>query len=337
LTANTVNGSRKGARSGAQTLGLLAAALNCLILRALSEGPKLQAELQRETNTPPQTTLRAQLKKLAETGAISKQRRNRFPGVLEYDLTTSGRELLLVVAVLERWLQDAPEGPLPLESTRAKTAVKALADGWSTTIVRALAAGPRALIELDRLITSQSYPALERRLSAMRLSGQVEARPGSGRGTPYGVTRWLREGVAPIAAAIRWERRHVAELTPSLGRIDIEAGFLLAAPLLQLPADVSGSCRMAAEIANGGQQRLAGVMVVVERGRVVSSTSRLQGHPNAWALGPPIAWLSAMIERDRDRVELGGDRQLAGTLLDGLHQALFAVSSSMPPASRAAQ
>jgi DNA-binding HxlR family transcriptional regulator len=323
LTEITVNGSGNGARSGAQTLALLATPLNSHLLRALSQGPKRQADLRREVGTPAQTTLRAHLKELAEIGSIAKQRRNRFPGVLEFELTEAGRDLLAVATILERWLERAPEGPLSLGTAPAKSAIKALAEGWSTTILRALAAGPLSLTELDHIIGSLSYPSLERRMGAMRLADQIEARPSNGRGTPYAVTPWLRQGVGPLAAATRWERCHLPEGAPPLTRIDTEAAFLLAVPLLQLPSDLSGSCRMAMEIPNGSNPRLAGVVIEVRDGKVTSCATRLRGSPEAWASGSTKAWLAALIEADSDGLELGGDGRLARTFLHGLHRSLF--------------
>ncbi len=324
MTANTVNGSGNGARSGAQTLLLLAAPLNVVVLRSLAGGPRKQAELQRQCGLPAQTTLRAQLKRLAEIGALEKHRRNRFPGVLEYELTAGGKELLLVAAALERWLGMTEDGPLALGSNAAKAAIKALAEGWSTTMLRAMAARPLSLTELDKVIGSLSYPSLERRLSAMRLANLIEPQPNNGRGTPYAVTGWLRHGVAPVAAAARWERRHQAPATPAIGRLDVEAALLLAVPLLSLPPETSGRCRFGAEVENG-KSSLAGAMVDVRDGQIVSCTTKLQGNPDAWALGSISAWLSALLEGDLASLELGGNGRLARTLIDGLHQTLFEV------------
>jgi DNA-binding HxlR family transcriptional regulator len=312
-------------RSGARSLLLLAAPLNCLILKALSDGPKEQAELRKETGFPAQTTLRAQLKKLTKIGAVAKQRRNRFPGVLEYELAAAGWDLLSVAAALERWLEGAPDGPLRLGSDAAKAAIKALAEAWSTKMLRALAAGPLSLTELDRVISSLSYPSLERRLGAMRLAGQVEARAGNGRGTPYAVTEWLRRSVAPLAVAARWEHSHLPQDSAAIARIDAEAAFLLAIPLLRLPTDLSGCCRLAAEFPNGNGTRFAGVTIRVENGGVASCVTRLEDNADAWALGAPIAWLATVIEHDVDGLELGGERRLAQALLTGLHETLFEV------------
>jgi DNA-binding HxlR family transcriptional regulator len=324
LAANTVNGSRNGARSGAQTLCLLAAPLTALVLRALRDGPKQQSELRREAGSPAQTTLRAQFKRLVEIGALEKHRRNRFPGVLEYELTETGRELLFVADVLERWLQLAPDGPLPLGSGPAKAAVKALAEGWSTTILRVLGAVPQSLTELDGAIADLNYPTLERRLAALRLTSLVKAQPGNGAGTPYAVTDWLRRGIGPIAAAARWERRHLPQAAPPIAQLDAEAAFLLAVPLLRPPKGVLGSCRLAAEIPNGRKRNFAGVVVeVLSDGRTEPRGTQLDRYSDAWALGSSSAWLNAIIEHEVDRLELGGDSRLARILVEGLHDALF--------------
>jgi DNA-binding HxlR family transcriptional regulator len=324
-------------RSGAQTLTLLASPINVAVLQALSEGPKQQTELRRVAGSPAQSTLRAQLKKLDAAGAIVKHRRDRFPGALEYELSDAGRDLLFVASSLQDWLAASPEGPLELGESPSKAAIKALAEAWSTCMLRALAAKPLTLTELDGAIASINYPLLERRLAAMRLAGQIEAREGNGRGTPYGVSEWGRQAVAPLIAAARWERRHRPEETAPIARVDVEAAFLLAMPLLRLPEGTSGSCRMAADIPNGKKHDLAGVLAEARDGRIASSTTRLEGHPDAWASGSPPAWLAATIEADHAGLELGGNCALARTLLDGLHRALFgrlaARARVIPPSS----
>lgn len=323
MTGNTVTGSQNEQRSGAQTLVLLSAPINVLILRALAGAPQQQAELRRAAGFPAQTTLRAQLKRLMEIGAIERRRRDRFPGVLEYELTTAGRELLPILDAMEHWLAKNPDGPRALGGSQAKAAIKALADGWSTTMLRALAASPLSLTELDGVIRSLSYPSLERRLSAMRLAGLIAACPSNGRGTPYAITDLLRLGIACLTTAARWERRNLPLDTAPISQLDTETSFLLAMPLLRPSVEVSGSCRLAAETPAGEKRRLAGVVVEVSGGTVNSCTTNLQGHTDAWALGSSAAWLDAVIERDTDRLEIGGDCGLAEALLEGLHEVLF--------------
>jgi len=296
---------------------MLAAPLNVLILRALESGPTEQARLRRETGAPALTTLRTQLKRLCAIGALEKHPRNRFPGNLVYELTPAGQGLLTAIAALERWLDRAPDGPLALGSTAAKAAINAFAEGWSTTIVRALAAKPLSLTELDGMIASLSYPSLERRLAAMRLAGQIEARPSRSRATPYAVTDWLREGVAPLAIASRWERRFNGSHSLPVGRLDVETAFLLTVPRISLPNDLSGACRLGVEMRNG-KRPLAGAFVTVDGGRIASCSTRLQGEATAWGLGSVSAWLDATIDEDLGGLELGGDCALAQGLIEAL-------------------
>jgi len=325
--------SGKGVRSGAQSLSLLASPRNFLILQALSEGPKQRIQLRRAAGSPSQTTLSGDLRSLEEIGTVVGQRRNSFPGSLEYRLGKPGGELLFVAGVLERWLSAAPEGPLELGSEGAKAATRTLVEGWSTTILRALAASPLSITELDRVINPLNYPALEYRLDAMHLAGLVEPHPADGRSTPWGITDWLRRGVGPIIAATRWERRHGGVDTDPIVRLDIEAALLLAIPLLRLPAELSGSCRLGVDLTSAGEHRLVGAMVGVEKGRITSCTVRLQGHPDAWTTGSVDAWLHAVLEADVDQIEMGGDQRLARAILDSLHQALLRPEVECPSPS----
>lgn len=305
---------------------MLAAPLNFQILQALSGGPKQQVELRRECGMPAQTTLRAQLRGLEAAGTLDKRRRHGFPGGIDYELTAAGRELLGVSRSLERWLGASPHGELQLGGAAPKAAIKALAAGWSTRMLHALAAGPLTLTELNALIPSLSYPSLERRLAALRLAGLVSAREGNGRGRPYGLNRWGREAVAPVLNTLRWERRHATESTPAIARVDVETAFLMAVPLVELPPELSGSCRMAVELPgsdrNGG---LCGATAGLEEGRVSSCTTKLEGCADAWASGSAGAWLTAVIDAELESLEIGGDCSLARDLVEELHRSLFGV------------
>jgi DNA-binding HxlR family transcriptional regulator len=313
-------------RSGAQTLVLLSASRNVLVLRALAEGPKRQIDLRRAAGSPAQSTLRSHLASLEEGGAIAKQKRNAFPGALEYEMQKPGWELLAVAEALEGWLAGAPDGPLELGSDPAKAAIKALADGWSAKMLRVLAGAPLSLTEIDRVIGDLNYPSLERRLSALRIAGLVEALPTNGRGTPYAVSQWLRGAVAPLIAASDWELRNGPDGTAPLRSVDAETIFLLAVPLIRLPGDLSGTCRMAVEFTGKRGRRLAGTSVEVRQGRVRACTSKIGGKADAWVSGPPTAWLNALVEADSDRLELGGDCRLARSILETLHRLLSPAS-----------
>ena len=307
-------------RAGVHALSLLSTPFNAAAVAALGQGPRPLIELRRETGSPPQTTMRGHLRLLAAEGVVTKSREKDFPGRVDYELTESGRDLLLVAQVLARWLADSPEGPIELGSNAAKNAIRALAEGWGTNIIRALATRPLTLTELDTVISGLSYPSLERRLGAMRTLRQIEPLQVSSRGTPYAVTDWLRKSIAPLTAAARWERRRMRERAPAITSRDVEAAFLLTLPLLRMPPEASGTCRLAVSTLNGDQ---AGVIALVRDGTAASCGTRLDAKTDAWALGPSGSWLSAVIECDVASLEIGGRSDLAATLVEGLHRELF--------------
>lgn len=310
-------------RAGGRVLSLFSTALHGLVLRALANGPLRLADLRKKVGGPPQTTLRGHLVNLIGVGALEKRGRDGKPNMVDNALTPVGLELLSVADVLEMWLSRAPGGALDLKSEEGKAAVKALLSGWDSTMLRALAARPFSLTELDNLIVAYTYPALERRLSAMRIAGHVAALRGNGKGTPYAVTDWLRQGVAPLLAAARCEHRHLPKETAPLTRIDVEAILLLAAPLIALQRDAGDTCQLAVESSGDSKGRPAGVRVVVERGEVVGCSSRLDPNPATSIRGSIAGWFDGLVDGDAGRLRVDGDRGLALGVLGSLHSALF--------------
>lgn len=234
--------------------------------------------------------------------------------------------MLFVAFVVERWLQSAPRGPLPFDSKEAEAAVAALAEGWSATVVHALAREPLTFRELQDVVEGPSRRALQRHLGAMQRTGQVEALNDGGEGTIYAATDWLRAGIAPLIASARLERRDPREGMAPIDALDVEAGFRLSLPLLQLPRELSGSCRLGLNLdEDEAGSVLTGVTAHIEEGLVVSCAAGLDGKADAWAAAPAGDWLDTVIEPDAKRVRSGGDRWLAGAVLDALHKTLFGV------------
>ncbi len=302
---------------------MLSTPIHVHLLEALTEGPRALTVLRREAGSPPQTTMRGHLQTLTRTGVVERRRQNEFPGSLDFELTAVGRELWEVARVLRAWLALNPHGPIELGSSSAKSAIKALVEGWTTSMIRAIAARPLSLTELNGLISGLSYPSLERRLGAMRQAGQIERMPGPGRGTPYTATEWLRHAIAPLGAAARWERRHAPEQTAPIKRLDAEAAFLLVVPMLRLTAGLNGTCRLAVQIGGSNGDSLAGVLVGVRDGKLESCVATIRGNADGWAAGSAPSWLQAVIEGDGEKLELGGNRNLAQAVVAGLHSALF--------------
>jgi DNA-binding HxlR family transcriptional regulator len=312
-------------RSGGYVLSLFAKVLHGLVLRALSGGPLRLAELRRQVGGPAQSTLRGNLDNLIGMGALEKRQSNGNgrPHTADNALTPVGTEMLAVADAVEDWFARAPQGPLQLENEMGKTTIKALVNGWDSTMLRALAVRPFSLTELDNLISAYSYPALERRLAAMRLAGFVAPVQGNGGATPYAVTHWLRQAMAPLLTTIRCERRHMADVTAPLTKIDVETILLLGLPLVELGSDVTGISQLSVHGGDDSDWRSAGVRLSVEEGRIGGCTSKLEARAESSVRGSAADWLDALVYGASDELEVSGNRAVTLEVVDGLHRALF--------------
>jgi DNA-binding HxlR family transcriptional regulator len=303
-------------------LALLATPSTSGLLPELVSGPRSLADLRQDRAPIPETTLRGHLRALALAGAVEKRRHGGFPGSVDYRLTEAGDELKAVAEVLADWLKAAPQGEAPLGSDAAKHAVRVLLESWRAGIVHALAFAPISLTELAGHIDGLSYPAVERRLAAMRRLGLARAAPGASRSKPLAVTPWLQRAILPLAAAHSWQRRwHPA--TARVARRDVEAMFLLALPAQPLPEAISGSCRLtlrsdAAERDTG----LAGITAEITSGVVVPRMGDLAAPATATLEGSSGAWTSALVGVGPGMLEAGGETSLAAALLDQIRKEL---------------
>jgi hypothetical protein len=147
---------------------------------------------------------------------------------------------------------------------------------------------------------------LDEHVEALMRTSQVEARPAADGTVHYAVTDWLREGLAPLAAAARHERHDPSPDVLPPDRLDVEAAFQLGLPLVTPPAGV-------------------GAMVRIERGAIASCGGMLDERTDAWASGGAVEWLDTVIDPTVWRLEVGGDTRLAEALIGGLHKRPFGV------------
>ncbi|HEU4737923.1 MAG TPA: winged helix-turn-helix transcriptional regulator [Solirubrobacterales bacterium] len=312
-------------RAGARVLGLFEGPLHAHVLRAHAEGPCRFPDLQDRVGWQPEATLRGAIRNLEECGGLVKKRVEGQGNAVSTSLGPAGRELLSVADALESWLYECPRKPIELDTNNAKVAVKALAGGWNSSLMRELGAGPRTLTELSTELPELSYSSLERRLGWMRTTGQIEALPKEPAGTPYVATDWLRRAITPLAMASRCERRHMTPSSP-ITDVEVETGFLLGLPMARLPDGSSGTCMVGMQTDGDPNQDppLAGVTVEVLEGRPVTWSASLEAAPPTWVVGSAEAWLDAMIGGRFEVLRIGGaDPDLAADLISGLRFALF--------------
>jgi len=315
-------------RAGSRALSVFGHALTGKVLRAHAGGPLRFGGLEETFPGTPQTSLRFALKEMREVGALVQPPPADGERAAPNQLTAPGEELLEVGEVLERWLQRSPIGPISLTATNGLNAIRALVDGWNTTLVRELAEQPLTHTELSARISDQSHYALGRRLAKLRSTRLVTQPRTRGRGKPFEVSDWLRHAIAPLCIAARWERTHLGAAASPIDRMEVEAAFLLTLPLIALGRRMSGSCVLAVMTSPGdGDERkseVAGVNVFVDAGEVVSCTSADSFSPTTWALGSPDAWLAAVVEGRLYRLRTRGENgRLPIHIVQEIHERLF--------------
>jgi DNA-binding transcriptional ArsR family regulator len=241
-----------------------------------------------------------------------------------FRVSSGGREALFVAFVVECWLQNAPHGPVDFDGPAAEGTVGAFAEAWTATVVHMLAREPMTLGELDGAIGDVGKRRLKRHLDAMLAARQVEAL-GQGAGAIYALTDWARAGIAPLIASARLERRNPMEGMAPIDALDVDAGFRLSLPLLTLPKELTGTCRLGLNLDETESSPMTGVTARIEEGRIIACRDGLREKADTWAAGTAANWLDTVIEPDAKRVRTGGDRWLAGAVLDALHKTLFGV------------
>jgi DNA-binding HxlR family transcriptional regulator len=238
----------------------------------------------------------------------------------KYRLTPSGLEAAAVCELLKGWLAKCPAGGLPYGGDGAPEAMEALVDSWDSTVLHALAAEPHSLTELVNAVEGVEPATIERLLESMQMLGLLQRRAGDHGKVIYGVTEWLREGIGPLSAAARLERRHLAATTAPATGPDVIAAFQLALPLIHLDSERSGTCRVSIQLGAGAE---AGATATIEAGQVTGCASDLEGDADASATGDLRDWFRAVIDGGVKRLDMDGDRDLARAVVAGLHEALF--------------
>jgi hypothetical protein len=238
--------------------------------------------------------------------------------------TAAGREVPFVGEVLKGWLHRCPSGPLEL-GLEAGPVLWPLLSAWSATVLHAFATGPRTIGEASEEIHALDFDQVETRVELLEEAGLLEPLPAAAAGEEerFAPTDWLRLAVAPLAAAARMELRHPPGDTAPIAVGDVETAFQMTAPLLRLPAKLSGTCSMTVELDQEVGEERAGVVFEVRDGRVVSCRAGIEEGVDASGTGSTADWLEAVIEGKAECLDSGGDLELAGALLTELHRTLF--------------
>ena len=194
-------------------------------------------------------------------------------------------------------------------------ALDLVGDKWTLLIVRDLAAGPRRFVELQRVLPGISTEQLRSRLNRMVADGMLTRK--RYREVPprvdYELTERARELMPILGELARWGYEWAWSPPRASESVDLGAIFRLAPGLVRPPGRDRHRrvrrrrARRASRLHVHGGRGLGG-----RRGASADGA-------DARVAGPTAAWVKAFSpERDRTGLELTGDVQLAGALLDGL-------------------
>jgi DNA-binding HxlR family transcriptional regulator len=193
-------------------------------------------------------------------------------------------------------------------------ALDLVGDKWTLLIVRDLAAGPRRFVELQRVLPGISTEQLRSRLNRMVADGMLTRK--RYREVPprvdYALTERARDLLPVLGELARWGYEWAWSSPRESESVQIGAIFRLAPGLA---AAESSSGTVEAEVTDGEHCSytftLSGDGVTVEECPGDGASSRIAGNTEAWvdAFSP---------DRDRSGLEIGGRRELAVALLDGL-------------------
>jgi len=330
-------------RAGGRALLLLADPISVSILRQLASGPLENMKLLERIGFVSRSTYFERVRDLEELSLVSRSRRGAVPPVAECRLETGATGLFPVARRLDAWLAEAPLGSLRLGEAYATASVKALAVAWGSTLLRWLAEGPRTLTELEHLVHDVGLRKLERMVRDLLDVGLLERVAIEGRLPTYGVTEWGRWAAGILTAAMRWERQGIPKRSVPVTSIEAEGVMLLGLPLVELPAETSGTCALLVDGEAPQGKSLGGAVIRLFEGRPVWCTATggmvheaIEFEVDCWVRGSTLAWLGTQGRPPDRALCIGGDTELAEMVMAalrevGARQPSFTIGSDSDP------
>jgi DNA-binding HxlR family transcriptional regulator len=197
-------------------------------------------------------------------------------------------------------------------------ALDLVGDKWTLLIVRDLAAGPRRFVELQRVLPGISTEQLRSRLNRMVADGMLTRK--RYREVPprvdYALTERAGDLMPVLAELARWGYEWAWGPPRESEAVDLGAIFRLAPGLVGTDGG-PGTVELRVEDGDDGTYYVCAISergVAVEESEADEADARVSGDRDAWvrALSP---------ELDRSGLQISGDRELAGVLLDDLRAA----------------
>lgn len=193
-------------------------------------------------------------------------------------------------------------------------------------VIWALAGGSLSLADLERQLPEVPHTTLQHALERLGEAGVIDAHENGG-GRVFQLARCARGPIALIVTAgVRWRLRFAPERPPFVaGNLTGLIGLL--APALRVRSAVQGVCVMQSTAdqdrpANGRPRRWPDARLSVLRGRLSPLPPGFTERPQARMRAEDLCWCEALVGGDASKIDVDGDRELAGAVLGAITAAL---------------
>jgi len=305
-----VEETESGKHLGHATLGLLVEDWSVPIMRELLGGSRRPSELEQRIPEAPHSALMRRLGEMEAMGIVTKERFSGLPPRAQYALTGEGRTAIRIVGAARSWERAWSPG-----TEDGIEALKLIADQRNREILLALAAGRMAPTALEQRL-SGSRSTVTQRLAELARKGILARNVEDGH-VWYELTDCARELALVGVAAARWEwqwARPTEPVSPSL----VADVLHLFAPLVDLPAELAGICRLHVDSGTDGSE----VYLAADGYRLAALASPGK-RPRGACNGTPQGWVDGLLLRRWRGVTPTGDRALVAAMLASMSAALI--------------
>ena len=307
-----------------EILRLLSRGATGAILMALGDGPLRTKELtERVPGYTPRTIYRY-AGRLSDLGVVDRDEEPGVPSKVTHTLTDAcGYDLYnLVTRFADASLTRLSNGQI---DAHVWASLGLLADLWETEMIEYLSCEARSPTQLSQEVSRLSYHQVNRRAGVFRASGLLFESPGSGRSRLYGLTEKTRRKMGLIAGIARWRHHHaVTASEEGLTATEMATVLKVALPLVRVTGHLNACLQFQVlDEDHAGTAESNLVWAEVQNDGTVQSCVEAPSDPTACGRGKIGDWISVLLDRELNAVQIDGEQDLVSDVLACLHDVLW--------------
>jgi DNA-binding HxlR family transcriptional regulator len=308
----------------ADILRILGSGAAGAILLAVGKGPLRTKELTQQIPGYSPRTIYRYTRKLEELEVLKREEEPGVPSKVVHTLTDPcGTELHdLMERFADASLTRLPDGRI---DSRSWASLGLLADLWESGMVEELGYDQRSPTDIARRQHNLSYHQVNRRAGLFAIAGLLSEESGPGRRHCFALSEQARRSMGLVAGIGRWRHHHaVASDEEGMSAEEMARVLRISLPLVRLPQHAGKCLRLnvlATEAQHGDEGEAA--WAEVEDDGSVHSCPDPTPVTDGWARGRIKHWVPVPLDGDSDRLLEGGDAELVGDCLSGLHEELW--------------